>query len=283
MIRSTRSLASQATTTFTSIANPTSNVQRIRSVVNPPTPILTSAPFFTSPPASDHVFSIPVSARRAGDNRVAIGNPYAIAPTPTLPDPAPARWVNANWVATSNAFALSAVGGRVGAGATVPGVSATSSRISSVATATVITPPASLVTTSAAVPATIPAATPTTTSAPTSPTIPAATPTTTSIAVTATVPATAPAITSAPTPPARPILTPRPIRAIRDARAARAGATGAHGENEEERRDENDAEDDDVKMEIDWKFGDLEYMNVDWCEGDMDVDIVPPNATSLWF
>ncbi|KAI7855364.1 hypothetical protein BDC45DRAFT_534609 [Circinella umbellata] len=263
MIRSTRSLASQATTTFTSIANPTSNVQRIRLVVNPPNPILTSAPISTSLPTSNHVFAVPVSARRAGDNRVAIGNPYAIAPTPTLPDPAPARWVNAPWIATGNtvptAHASASALPAVGAGATVPGVSATSSRVSSVATTTAITPPVSPVTTSAAIPATTSAPTPTTTSAAVPATIPAATPATT---------------TSAPTPPARQILTPRPVRALRAARAARATtgdgaaaarATGENGENGEEERYDDD-EDEDDNMKIDWKHGDLEYMEVDWCE-----------------
>ncbi|KAG2219393.1 hypothetical protein INT45_010969 [Circinella minor] len=38
---------------------------------------------------------------------------------------------------------------------------------------------------------------------------------------------------------------------------------------------------DDVKMEVDWKFGDLEYMEVDRWEGDMEVDVLPPNATSF--
>ncbi|KAI7855288.1 hypothetical protein BDC45DRAFT_534535 [Circinella umbellata] len=262
MIRSTRSLASQATTTFTSIANPTSNVQRIRLVVNPPNPILTSSPISTSLPTSNHVFAVPVSARRAGDHRVAIGNFHAIAPTPTLPDPTPARWVNAPWVATGNtvptAHASASALPAVGAGATVPGVSATSSRVSSVATTTAITPPVSPVTTSAAIPATTSAATPTTTSAAVPATIPAATPATT---------------TSAPTPSARTILTPRPVRALRAARAARAttgdgaaaadaGATGENGENGEGRDDE----DEDDNMEIDWKHGDLEYMEVDWCE-----------------
>ncbi|KAG2222257.1 hypothetical protein INT45_010670 [Circinella minor] len=287
MIRSTRSLTSQATTALTSIANPTSNVRRIRLVVNPPTSILTSSPISTSAP--EHVFAIPAPVRRVEDHWAAIGNAHAFAPITTLPDPTPARWVNAGRVAMGNAvpiahdsvFALPAVVSRAGAVSTGPGVPATTSRVSAVATDTVTTSAASPVTTStavpittsAAVPATIPAATPTTTSEPTPP---------------ATIPAATPAITSAPTPPARPILTPRPVRALRDARAARAaaavgahaGATGENGENEEERDEDDDA---DVKMEIDWKFGDMEYMEVDWCEGDMDVDIVPPNATSLWF
>ncbi|KAG2215678.1 hypothetical protein INT45_003779 [Circinella minor] len=79
MIRSTRYLASQATTALTSIANPTSNVRRIRLVVNPPTPILTSSPISTSPPTSEHVFAIPAPVRRTVDHWTAIGNAHAFA------------------------------------------------------------------------------------------------------------------------------------------------------------------------------------------------------------
>ncbi|KAI9262353.1 hypothetical protein BDA99DRAFT_537698 [Phascolomyces articulosus] len=47
-----------------------------------------------------------------------------------------------------------------------------------------------------------------------------------------------------------------------------------------EEEDEAGEEDEDEYMDVDWEFGDPEWMEVDWCEGDMDIDILSPLATN---
>ncbi|KAG2216470.1 hypothetical protein INT45_011940 [Circinella minor] len=206
----------------------------------------------TSLPVSDHVFASPASVRRAGAHRAAIGSAYAIAPTSALPDPTPARWVNADRVAMGNTvpiapasvFALPAVDCLVSAGATVPGVPV----------GTVIISPATPTTTFAASSLTTTAAAPVTTST----TVPTTTTTTASPPATS---AAIPATTSSATPP-RLILTRDPSLFL-----VPFMLLVVFG----------------LLLVMDLKHRDLEYMEEDWCEGNMDVDIVPLNATFLWF